>query len=469
MRRNREKGQALYLAAASLVVLIGFLGLGIDMGALRYQKRLQQTAADAGALAGADNLQHNGGAGVTTAALAAANSNGFGDTGTYCSTGCPGSGSIGYVTVTVNDPPATGPHSGATTGQYVEVLVTAVHPTYFMKIFGVTSETVTARAVATNLAGSPVGANGCVYTLGAPTKKLAGVSTSGSVTVQAPTCGFVDNGNLVANGGANLSVTAGSIGVSGSYNPPGSPNATVTPTPVTGIPASADPVTTSPPCTSCGTGSPVKITNGGCVGTCPAGVSCSGGLCSVQPGTYSDICVTGSTVNFGSGTYIITGNAMCNTGTEFQVNGNSTICNSTNADCSGMPGSNNGGVTFYMTGSGSVNIDGTNTTELTAPTTGTYEGLLFYQDPSDTAAASLSGNNNTFYQGALYFPDAPLAFGGNNSTTGTFNSTASYTLIVADYLTFAGNPTIVLNSDFSGLGGNGGPLAGAITSARLVE
>jgi len=138
-----------------------------------------------------------------------------------------------------------------------------------------------------------------------------------------------------------------------------------------------------------------------------------------------------------------------------------------------MMGTANDGVTFYLTSpSGSpasVNIDGGATVELSAPTSGNYEGLLFYQDPSDTASASLRGTDNTSYQGALYFPTAQLTFGGDNSSTGTFNGDAKFTLIVSSWLTLTGNPTIILNSDFSGLQGNGGPLAGAISSARLVE
>src|SRR5580704_6808961 len=50
---SRESGQALLAAAFSLIVLLGAAGLAIDMGYLRYQKRLQQSAADSAALAGA--------------------------------------------------------------------------------------------------------------------------------------------------------------------------------------------------------------------------------------------------------------------------------------------------------------------------------------------------------------------------------------------------------------------------------
>lgn len=467
MKRKSEAGQAIILTALALVVLVGFMGFGIDMGVARYEKRVQQTAADAAALAGANNLNYGG---VVAAAQDASASDNFKDNGGGNVSACGSGASIGTVCVEIDAPPVDGPHNGQT--GYVEARVAAVHPTYFARVLGINQQTIIARAVATNLAGgagSP--SSGCIWTLGAPNKRIQpGVSTSGSVNLQAPDCGITDNGNLVTGGGSSLSITAGSIAVSGSVTQDGT--GTVSPDPVSGVPATGTPINViDTPCsgTGCPSSPSVQINNGGCVGTCPTGVTCSGGTCTIQPGDYSDICISGSTVDFSAGFYVITGSSMCNSGTEFQVNGNSTVCNSDNLDCSGMPQSTNDGVTFYLTGSGSVNIDGTSTAEFTAPNTGTYEGLLFYQDPADTATASLSGTNNTFYQGALDFPSAELIFGGNNTTTGTFNGDAAYTLIVSSWLTLAGNPTIVLNSDYSGLGGNGGPLAGAITSARLVE
>lgn len=467
MRRRREAGQALILTAAVLVVLLGFLGLAMDMGVLRYEKRLQQTAADAAALAGANNLGYGG---VTSGAQDASATDGFTDNGGGNVSACGSGAAIGTVCVQINNPPATGPH--ASDPNYVESLVAAVHPTFFMRVLGINQETVTARAVATNLSGDSSGANGCIYTLGAPNKRIEpGITTSGSVILQAPTCGITDNGDLITGGGANLSITAGSIGVSGSVTENGT--GTVSPTPVSGIPAAGDPIKAVPPCTGSGCSGvgPIKITAGSCSGAgCAGNVTCSGGTCTIAPNYYNDICINNNqTVNFSAGLFVINGNSLCANGVEFQVNAGSTICNSVNPDCSGMPQSANAGVTFYMTGTGSVNVSGTATAQLTAPNSGPYEGLLFYQDPSDTATASLSGNDTTFYQGALYFPSAQLIFGGNNTTTGTFNGGASYTLIVSDWLKLAGNPTIVLNSDYSGLAGNGGPLAGVITSARLVE
>src|SRR6266852_2302733 len=167
MTRNNEKGQALAFTALAVTLLMGFAGLAVDMGVLRYQRRLQQTAADAAAIAGASNLAYGG---VVTGAQNASATNGFTDNsgGTTC-TNNPGA--LGCITVAVSDPasgPTTGPHTG--NPKYVEVFVTAVQPTFFMKALGVSSRTVTARAVATNVSGGA--GSGCLYTVGSPKSSI---------------------------------------------------------------------------------------------------------------------------------------------------------------------------------------------------------------------------------------------------------------------------------------------------------
>jgi Flp pilus assembly protein TadG len=478
MNRKNQSGQALVTTAIALVVLAGFAGLALDMGTLRYQKRLQQSAADAAAIAGASNVAYSG---IQAGAQAAAAANGFADNTGGGSCADSNNTAVGSITVTICNGPsdrtlngvsiAGGPHAGNT--NYVEALVTVVHPTYFMNLFGVNSETITTRAVATNTGGGAAGGAGCIYTLGTPTKKIqastAGISSSGSVILNAPTCGIVDNGNFVANGGKNLDVNAGSIGVGGSYSGPGcGVGSGVCPVPVTGMPYSGDPFSGKYPIPTYGASSgPIKITAGSCTGAgCAGNVTCVSGTCSVAAGTYDDLCIDNNQkVNFSAGLYVITGASTCSNNVEFQINAGSTVCNSANADCSGMVASQNAGVTFYMTGSASVNVNGTAQVQLAAPNSGTYEGLLFYQDPSDTAAATLSGNSTSLYQGAIYMPTADLTFGGNTN----FNNGAAYTVIVVDQLNFAGNPDVNLKSNFSGLANGGGPLAGVTEWAQLVE
>jgi len=301
-----------------------------------------------------------------------------------------------------------------------------VQPTYFMKAFGVNKATVTARAVATLVSQQSNTKPGCVYTLASPGAKAGsiGITVQGGTAVDAPNCGFSDNGNFTASN--NVSVTAGAIGVAGSITggatcPANCPLAQVT---------TPDPLSyLTPPVGSCTNLGSVTINNAQVV--------------SFAPGTY---CVS-----------------------DFTVNGSATVCNSvyspwypaTNGNCSGMPGSANSGVTFYVTGA--VKINGGAQVQLLAPDSGSDAGMLFYQDPTDTSTATLSGNSSSYYQGALYFPGAELDFGGGSGAT--FNQGAAYTTIVASGVKFAGGPNIHINSNYSQLP-NGQSM---ISNAVLVE
>lgn len=113
-RHESDAGQALILFAFTLVVLMGFAGMGIDMGYLRSMRRTMQAAADSAALAGAAELGYGD---VTAAARTEASTDGFTN------------GSKG-TTVTVNNPPLSGPHQG--NPRYVEVLISQNEPTFFM-------------------------------------------------------------------------------------------------------------------------------------------------------------------------------------------------------------------------------------------------------------------------------------------------------------------------------------------------
>src|SRR5215469_1451112 len=151
MRRRKQAGQALVFAAVGLTVLLGFAGLGIDLGVLRYQKRLQQTAADAAAIAGANQLRF-GNTGITSTAQDASTKNGFTDGGSGNVSSCTVSAAIGTICVQVNSVetsggPASGPHAG--NAKYVEAIVADVRPTYFMKVLKIDKQVVAARAVAT--------------------------------------------------------------------------------------------------------------------------------------------------------------------------------------------------------------------------------------------------------------------------------------------------------------------------------
>jgi hypothetical protein len=438
MKNKNEAGQALIFTAAALVVLMGFAGLAIDMGVMRHDKRLQQTAADAAALAGASNQSFGG---VTSGAQDAASRVGYADNGGGQVSNCAGA-AVGTVCVEVNPGPKTGPHQG--NPNYVEVIVADVHPTYFMKMLGINSETITARAVAANLGGGA--GNGCLYTLNPPSSRIEGISGSG--TINASTCGIVDNGDY---NGTVPNVSADTFAVSGSLSGGSATCTTPGPCPTFGIPAAADPLSTlTPPCTSC-SGSNIVTVMGSGNPTCGPGCAFGSGTYTISPGTYCSITINGvasDQVVFSPGVYIIDGSSAGCSLRSLNISGDDTISGT--------------GVTFYFTNSSTLNMTGTGTptVNLTAPdSSGTYPGILMYQDPNDTPmpGPSLGGNNGSNYNGALYFPNNQLSFVGGASINVAVVVSAS----------------IVFNSDHTvNLKGSAGLPPGVpnpIRSATLVE
>lgn len=99
-----------------MTVLMGMMGLAIDVGLLFRAKRIAQTAADAAAIAAALNYDYNGSVtSATTAARSAAASNGISNTATN-------------VTLNFN-PNITSPwHSSS---GYIQAVVSLPNPTLF--------------------------------------------------------------------------------------------------------------------------------------------------------------------------------------------------------------------------------------------------------------------------------------------------------------------------------------------------
>jgi hypothetical protein len=115
---------------------------------------------------------------------------------------------------------------------------------------------------------------------------------------------------------------------------------------------------------------------------------------------------------------------------------------------------NGDGVTFYVGGGGSVQINGSGNVSLTAPTAsllaGIPGGILIFQDRNDAQGAKITGAN-MLLTGTLYFPSANLDLGGNGN--------APYLVLVSQSIQFDGNLTI--GSDYSSVAG-GSPIKSAV-------
>jgi Flp pilus assembly protein TadG len=450
-QRNKEAGNILLLTGLALTVLMGFAGLAVDMGMLRYDKRLQQTAADAAAIAGASNLAYTGWqAGGQNAAAA----NGFTDSSGNTLATCTGA-AIGTVCVEIDSPPVDGPHANQAgcppnPSCYVEARVSEIWPTFFMNLLNIPSEQMTARAVATSLSNGSQGGGGCAYTLGSPAKGV-GININGHPTLVAPDCGIVDNGNFTTKGNA-LTVNAGTFSVSGSWFDSGTQGSDVTCTTTQssnppdcfnntgniGAPAGPNPFANlTPPCNPC-TG-----------GSSPPGPN-------FTHGTYSSITITGNaTVTFAPGIYIFTGGGI---------------------SCSGTPPITGTGVMFYFANNSTYNCQGNDNVTLTAPTASNcpscptqYDGILMYQQSGNTNGPSIGGNVGSQFNGALYFPTSDVTFYGNSNTSVCTDPSqvTSVGMVVSESLDFSGNPTVCLEGPV-GLQ-NQGITVSTVATAILVE
>src|SRR5271156_3786389 len=129
-----ESGQTVSLVAVFMgLVAIGFIALALDVGTLCRERRVAQSAADAAALAAAEELTLGYTSNEQAAANAMAGVNGFSTTQ-----------STNPATVTLQ-PPIVGTFTGSS---YVQATVTKSIPTYFMAAFNRNLATMSVTATA---------------------------------------------------------------------------------------------------------------------------------------------------------------------------------------------------------------------------------------------------------------------------------------------------------------------------------
>jgi len=436
---RHESGQVVVFVAIAMAALVAIGALAVDVGWMQLQKRKLQAIADNAVVEAAGEMRydpaHAGYIPGTNAALNLASQMGF-------------INGVDGANLAVNCPPSSGPHAGAgsCTGQsYVEVVATKTGNSFFSKIFGVNAMTISARAVAWTGASG-----GCVYALN-PSMASAILFTGSSIF--SANCGIIDDSSnayaFSCSGSSN--VTATQIGVVGGASTGGSCN--IQPTPTSGIAYVSDPLGyLAPPAASCPTTPPHYPS--GCSYAPKKGLTCNSSVPGdhIQAGTYCGGITlnAGVTESFDPGLYVLAG------GSGLDVNGSATVTGN--------------GVTFYHatdpSGTApftSMKMNGSSTTRLTAPTSGNYAAILFYEDRRLAAnGVNLSQIDNTFnggngatFQGSLYFPTTHLTY------LGTSTANAAYMIMVADSITFSGNTTV--RNNYSSLP-QGSPIQHVVTT-----
>ena len=369
---NEEEGQTLVLLAFCIAILLGFVAIATDAGVMFHTRRQAQTAADSAVIAAAQQLNFGD---ATAAAQQDAARNGF-------------TNGVDEVTVQVDDPPANGPAAGKV--GYVEVIVTKQQPTFFMRVFGVNSLTVAAKAVATALPST-----NC-YTALSPTGTA--IKIAGTADIQSPGCSsFSDSASSTSTqiaGTATVNL-AGEYSV-GTYATDGTPAISVQPS------SNALPIP-----------DPLAYLQAPSYSGCQSAPNTS----PLSPGCYNGLTIN-SAVSLSPGTYVINGPLKVTSG-----------------------GSLTGtGVTLYITSKGSVSVESQSTVNLSAPTSGTYNGILFFQSRSDSKSATFAGGDSAILQGILYFPDALVDWVGGSTSGQTDPPTAMS--VIASQIKLAGTDTI---------------------------
>jgi hypothetical protein len=220
------------------------------------------------------------------------------------------------------------------------------------------------------------------------------LNVSGNASINVPGEIVVDSSSASALSAAgNAQITASAIDVQGGFQKTG--NATISPAPATGV-SVADPLGTL------GTPSTIGLTSYD-YGSFTTGTH------TICPGIYSQIKVSGNaslTLSAGSGgspgIYIIEGGGLTVTGGA-SLGGQNVFIYNTGSNYPG-PGGDFGGIT--LSGNGTFN--------LSAPTSGTYAGIVIFQSCANTRALSFTGNAVSGISGIIYAPSALLSFSGNS-------------------------------------------------------
>jgi Flp pilus assembly protein TadG len=325
-----EGGVIIVLVAGMLVLILGMAALAIDVGSFYQAQRQAQSAADAAALAASQDLPASMGA--------AAN-----DGTTY--------GHKNFPTATVNVTTNYNNNSSQ-----VQVKVTAQTPTFFGQLFGMTSATVSATAVA---GGNGSAAPAAVF---AYDDKCADPGIAFNKNNVSIVGAVISNGSLSDSTNPHSSIGTGTYGGPNGCQYSGSDPYTSSPTVNPALQAFPDDFRTTTPTCSFTADSFTWSSNNK---TIPSGVYCA------------------------TGTITLSGNHLSGQGVTFIAD--NFVITSQNMTLSAPTGS--GGLLFWETGTQTMDIE---------------PNSLSLQNPDGTNGGG----------GTIFAPSATVQFDGNTTGTG---------------------------------------------------
>jgi Putative Flp pilus-assembly TadE/G-like len=420
--RDRS-GSISVMAALSLTALVGFAGLGTEVGFWYVKQQQMQSAADTAAFTAAEALKK----GETIAsgtpqadARAVAATYGYFD-------------HVSNMNVDVHSPPQSGPY--ASNSSAIEVIINGPSPRLFSALFMNSNPIIGARAVAVLSGG-----NGTPCVMALNEGNVNDLTVSGNPTLNIPGCDLYVNSSNATNA-LNLSgtsiINAKSTYVVGGLKQSGTAQLLGNQYLNTGSPE-ADPFadasfSTPPGCDQTNWSQP--------------------GATTINPGVYCG----GMTINSGAvvtmnpGVYYINGGS-------FKINGGGTLTGD--------------GVTIVLTGSAgsysTVTINGGAVVTLNETTPGPIDGLAFFQDRNAPVSNGLglpvntfNGDSNMNINGGIYFPNQLVKYSGGAETGGAqCTQLIGYMISITGETNFSGNCTDVTGKTDS---------SGGTQSVALVE
>jgi len=419
-----RRGNALAIACACMPLVVGAAGLAVDTIQWTLWKRQLQRAADSAAIAGVYDRSSSAGATTTVPTTVSHDVSINNHTWMALKTGYP---QVAY------------PANSGVMQYQVQVTLAVQQSLPFSSLFMSSAPTIIANATAASV---PSGGEACVNAR-EPSASKTGINITGNAGIYMPDCVMYSNSpstNTAAAGGSS-NVTAEAVaGVGGiqesnnwhvqSYRPYS--------------PAIDDPfanVTPNPSDMHCVGSQLDQDTN-------VSAMIASGTNCwsSLRVNSNQSLTLPSGTYYINGGDAFIQGNLTCTACTIVLTNIDGTSPNPT---------------------IGQLKVNADSNINMTAPTSGPFQGIAIYQDRRATDASpgnKINGNQGSIVQGALYFPSQLLDYNGTGTTS------AICTMFVARRVNFSGNSTTTNKfkklSDCSAYGIPGG--SGVTRMVRLV-
>lgn len=390
-----ERGQAIVLIVLAIVGLLALTALAVDGGNAYSERRRAQNAADTTALDAA--LAKVRGQDFYAEGLARAASNGYVDSDD--------------VDVVINWPPVSGPYLNQP--EYIQVFITAKVKTYFGRVIGITEVTNKVEAVARAVPSTTEPPWSGHAIVGLSPEDCKAVTYQGNAGATLIGGGIFVNSNCTGEG--NQAAFFNNSGAA-ALNTPGI--------------CSVGSVTYVP--------GAINLTNGGTIQNGPANCPPSNypvteyvfpnAVCSddavltgndMTPGNWPHNLAPqppSKTLNLAPGMYCVD---------SFDLNSGDTI---------------NGDNVIIVVNEGTVTWNGGANINLTAPTSGNFNGLLLYLPYENPSTVTIAGNFDSLFTGTILAPASECRLLGTSGSVGELN-----TQLICFTVDIAGNSSTTIN------------------------